>query len=61
MRLKKVEIFYEGILQLKIILWATELKANNILGKIKAGNKPGSVLTVVSHDHLSGTTVTDSL
>jgi len=60
-RLKKVEIFYEGILQLKIIMWAAELKANHILGKIKAGNKPGSVLTVVSHDHLSGTTVTDSL
>ena len=54
-------MFYEGILQLKIIMWAAELKANNILGKIKAGNKPGSVLTAVSHDHLSGTTVTDSL
>jgi hypothetical protein len=54
-------MFYEGILQLKIIKWAAELKANHILGKIKAGNKPGSVLTVVSHDHLSGTTVTDSL
>ena len=54
-------MFYEGILQLKIIVWAAELKANHILGKIKAGNKPGSVLTAVSRDHLSGTTVTDSL
>ena len=61
MRLKKVEMFYEGILQLKIVMWTVELKANHRLGKIKAGNKPGSVLTVVSHDHLSGTTVTDSL
>jgi|TARA_X000001036_G_scaffold171989_1_gene162579 hypothetical protein len=54
-------MFYEGILQLKIIMWAAELKANHILGKIKAGNKPGSVPTTVSRDHLSGTTVTDSL
>ena len=61
MRLKKVEIFYIGILQLKIIMWCAELKENHILGKIKAENKPGSVLTAVSHDHLSGTTVTDSL
>jgi hypothetical protein len=61
LKLKKVEMFYEGILQLKIIMWAAELKANHIFGKIKAGNKPGSVLTAVSRDHLSGTTVTDSL
>ena len=54
-------MFYEGILQLKILLWSAELKAHHILGKIKAGNKPGSVLTAVSRDHLSGTTVTDSL
>ena len=54
-------MFYEGILQSEIIMGDTELKAHHILGKIKAGNKPGSVLTAVSRDHLSGTTVTESL
>ena len=54
-------MFYEGILQLELIMWDNELKAHYILEKIKAGNKPGSVPTTVSRDHLSGTTVTDSL
>ncbi len=54
-------MFYEGILQLKTVLWAVELKANRFLGKIRAGNKPGSVLTDVSHDHSSGTAVTGRL
>ncbi len=56
-----VELWYESILQLKSIVWAVELKANRILDKIRAGNKPGSVLTEVSRDHSSGTAVTDSL
>ena len=54
-------MFYEGILQFKIVLWGAEMKANHIMEKIKAGNKPGSVLTKVSRDHLSGTAVTDRL
>jgi len=56
-----VEMWYGGILQLKPIVWAVEMKATRILEKIRAGNKPGSVLTDVSRDHSSGTTVTDSL
>ena len=56
-----VEMWYGGILQLRPIVWAVEIKATSILKKIRAGNKPGSVLTAVSRDHLSGTTVTDSL
>ena len=56
-----VEMWYGGILQLKTIVWAVEMKANNILKNIRAGNKPGSVLTNVSRDHSSGTAVTDSL
>ena len=56
-----VEMWYGGILQLKPIVWAVETKATMILKKIRAGNKPGSVLTDVSRDHSSGTAVTDSL
>ena len=56
-----VEMWYEGILQLKPIVWAVEIKATMILKKIRAGNKPGSVLTAVRRDHLSGTTVSGSL
>ena len=56
-----VEIWYEGILQLKPFVLAFEIKATKILKKIRAGNKPGSVLTVVSRDHSSGTAVTDNL
>ena len=56
-----VEMWYGGILQLRPIVWAVEVKATSILKKIRAGNKPGSVLTDVSHDHSSGTAVTDSL
>ena len=56
-----VEIWYGGILQLRPIVWAVEVKATSILKKIRAGNKPGSVLTDVSRDHSSGTAVTDSL
>jgi len=56
-----VEMWYGGILQLKPIVWAVEMKAIRILKKIRAGNKPGSVLTDVSRDHSSGTAVTDSL
>ena len=59
--LKMVEMWYGGILQLKPIVWAVEMKATRILEKIRAGNKPGSVLTDVSRDHSSGTVVTDSL
>ena len=51
----------EDILQFKILIWGAKLKANCILEKIKAENKPGSVLTFVRRDHLSGTTVSDSL
>ena len=56
-----VEMWYGGILQLKPIVWAVEMKATRILKKIRVGNKPGSVLTDVSCDHSSGTAVTDSL
>ena len=59
--LKMFEMWYGGILQLKPIVWAVEMKAFRILKKIRAGNKPGSVLTDVSRDHSSGTAVTDSL
>ena len=59
--LKMVEMWYGSILQLRPIVWAVEMKANRILKKIRAGNKPGSVLTDVSRDHSSGTAVTDSL
>ena len=56
-----VEMWYGGILQLKPIAWAVEMNATRILKKIRAGNKPGSVLTDVSRDHSSWTAVTDSL
>ena len=56
-----VEMRYGGILQLRPIVWAVEIKATSILKKIRAGNKPGSVLTDVSRDHSSGTAVTDTL
>ena len=59
--LKMVEMWYGSILQLSSIVWAVEMKANRVLKKIRAGNKPGSVLTDVSRDHSSGTAVTDSL
>ena len=59
--LKMVEMWYGSILQLNPILWVVEMKATRILKKIRAGNKPGSVLTDVSRDHSSGTAVTDSL
>ena len=59
--LKMVEMWYGGILQLKPIVWAVEIEANRFLKKIRAGNKPGSVLTNVSRDHSSGTVVTDNL
>ena len=38
-----------------------ELKACVSLEKVRAGNKPGSVLTDVSRDHLSRIAVTDRL
>ena len=56
-----VEMWYGGILQLKPIVLTVEIEANRILKKIRAGNKPGSVLTYVSRDHSSGTVVTDNL
>ena len=56
-----VEIWYFNILQLKPILWALDIEANRILKKIRAGNKPGSVLTDLSRDHSSGIVVTDNL
>tara|TARA_B100001996_G_scaffold205594_1_gene157518 strand:+ start:250 stop:423 length:174 start_codon:yes stop_codon:yes gene_type:complete len=56
-----VEMWYGGILQLKPIVWAVEIEAIRIVKKIRAGNKPGSVLTDVSRDHSSGTVVTDNL
>ena len=59
--LKMVEMWYGGILQLKPIVWAVEVKADIFFKKIRAGNKPGSVLTDVSRDHSSGTVVTDNL
>lgn len=59
--LKMVEMWYGSILQLRPIVWAVEMKAKRVLKKIRAGNKPGSVLTDVSRDHSSGTAVTDSL
>ena len=40
-----VEMWYGGILQLKPIMYAIEMNATKILKKIRAGNKPGSVLT----------------
>ena len=59
--LKMVEMWYGGILQLNSIVWSVEIKATKFLKKIRAENKPGSVLTDVSCDHSSGTAVTDSL
>ena len=56
-----VEMWYGGILQLKPIVWAVKMKATRELKKIRAGNKPGSVLADVSRDHSSGTAVADSL
>ena len=56
-----VEMWYGSILQLRPIVWAVEIKATSILKKIRAGNKPGSVLTYVSRDHSSGAAVSDSL
>ena len=56
-----VEMWYGSILQLRPIVWAVEMNANRVLKKIRAENKPGSVLTDVSRDHSSGTAVTDSL
>ena len=38
-----------------------ELKACVSSEKVRAGNKPGSVLTDVSRDHSSGAAVTGSL
>ena len=38
-----------------------ELKACVSLEKVRAGNKPGSVLTDVSRDHSSGAAVTGRL
>ena len=40
---------------------AVELKACVSLEKVRAGNKPGSVLTDVSRDHLSRMAVTGRL
>jgi len=40
---------------------AVELKACVSLEKVRAGNKPGSVLTDVSRDHLSRIAVTGRL
>ena len=54
-------MFYEGILQLKMVFLAVELKANCFLEKSRAGNKPGSVLTDVSRAHLSRIAVTGRL
>lgn len=59
--LKMVEMWYGSILQLRPIVWAVEMKANRVLKKIRAGNKPGSVLTDVSRDHLSRIAVTGRL
>ena len=59
--LKMVEMWYGSILQLRSIVWAVEIKVNRVLKKIRAGNKPGSVLTDVSRDHSSGTAVTSRL
>ena len=59
--LKMIEMWYGSILQFKPIVLAFEIEANRVLKIIRAGNKPGSVLTDVSHDHSSGTAVTDSL
>ena len=59
--LKMVELWYGSILQLKPIIWTVEMKATRILKNIRAGNKPGSVLTDVSRDHSSGAAVADSL
>ena len=56
-----VEMWYGNILQLRPIVWAVEMKANRVLKKIRAGNKPGSVLTDVSRDHSSGAAVTGRL
>lgn len=56
-----VEMWYGSILQLRPIVWAVEMKANRVLKKIRAGNKPGSVLTDVSRDHLSRIAVTGRL
>ena len=54
-------MFYEGILQLKTVFLAVELKACVSLEKVRVGNKPGSVLTDVSRDHLSRIAVTGRL
>ena len=41
--------------------WPVELKACVSLEKVRARNKPGSVLTDVSRDHLSRIAVTGRL
>ena len=56
-----VEMWYYDILQMKSIVWAFEAQENWILKKIRAGNKPGCVLTDLSRDHSSGIVVTDKL
>ena len=50
-------VLYNSIQQLRHV----ELKACVSLEKVRAGNKPGSVLTDVSRDHLSRIAVTGRL
>ena len=50
-------VLYNSIQHRRLV----ELKACVSLEKVRAGNKPGSVLTDVSCDHLSRITVTGRL
>lgn len=50
-------VLYNSIQHSRIV----ELKACVSLEKVRAGNKPGSVLTDVSRDHLSRIAVTGRL
>ena len=55
-------MFYAGNLLLNTVYCRTaEEKACVSLEKVRAGNKPGSVLTDVSRDHSSGAAVTGRL
>ena len=50
-------VLYNSIQHRRVV----ELKSCVSLEKVRAGNKPGSVLTDVSRDHSSGAAVTGRL
>ncbi len=55
-------MFYAGTVQFNTVSYVCcDRKACVSLEKVRARNKPGSVLTDVSRDHLSRIAVTDRL